>query len=259
MRQSLGYKIALFVFLLSFAFSADIFADGFTAFTGQVNADDINVRVDATVSSAAACTLSKRQLVEVVSEIYDWYKIRLPKAAPSYIKKDLVECINNTPKKCSSAKVTGNRVNIRLGPSESSWILGKADKSTVVNIIQEESGWYKIEPVHQSYGWVNKKFINKDIVVAKEEDKPAAVSQPAALEPSGQLVVEGSISPYGVVLWRKATHKLITADKQVYFLKGNRKGLNSLNYRKVKVTGRLTNPGNNRYPIIEVDIIEVLN
>jgi uncharacterized protein YgiM (DUF1202 family) len=260
MRNSLGYKIALFAFLLSFAFTAALFADGFTAFTGQVNADDINVRVDATVSSAAACTLSKRQLVEVVAEIYDWYKIRLPKAAPSYIKKDLVECINNAPEKCSNAKVIGNRVNIRLGPSESSWILGKVDKSTVVNIMQEESGWYKIEPVHQSYGWVNKRFINKDIVVSKEEDKPSAPLQPEALlQPSGQLVVEGSISPYGVVLWRKATHKLITADKQVYFLKGNRKGLNSLNYRKVKVTGRLINPENSRYPIIEVGIIEVLN
>jgi len=247
------------IFLLIFSLLKTVFAAEFAAFTGQINADAINVRVDATVSSAAACTLSKGQLVEVVSEVYDWYKIRLPKQAPSYIKKNLVECIKNASEKCFNAKVAGDRVNIRLGPSESSWILGKADKSTVVNIVQEEGDWYKIEPVHQSYGWVNKRFINKDIVVAKEEAKPAVVLQPAALESSGQVVVEGTISPYGVVLWRKATHKLVTANKEIYFLKGNRKGLDSLNYRKVKVTGRLISPENSKYPIIEVAIIEVLN
>jgi hypothetical protein len=60
-------------------------------------------------------------------------------------------------------------------------------------------------------------------------------------------------------LWRKATHKLITADQKTYFLKGNRKGLDSLNYRKVKVSGKIINPENSRYPIIETDVIEVLN
>ena len=259
------------MFLLGSIFARAVFAAGFTAFTGQVNAGDINVRVDATIGSAVVCILAKGQLVEVVSEVYDWYKIRLPKESPSYIKKDLVECINSSAAKCSSAKVIGSKVNIRLGPNESTWILGKVDESTVVNIIKEEGSWYEIEPVHQSYGWVNKKFINKNIVVFKE--KSAAFLQPAALQPvdlvvgnqaaviqpDGQLAVEGTVSPYGVVLWRKATHKLVTDNNEVYFLKGNRKGLDSLNYRKVRVTGKLITPKNSKSPIIEVAIIEVLN
>lgn len=274
MQLNIKYKISLCVFLLSFGFAGAVFAADFTAFTGQINADDINVRVDATVSSTVVCALSKGQLVEVVSEAYDWYKIRLPKTAPSYIKKDLVEC-NNISTKCSSAKVTGDRVNIRLGPSESSWILGKVDQLTVVNIIQDKGNWYKIEPVHQSYGWVNKKFINNKIVVFKEDKNPTTDLQPvalvsgsqtAALQPvavvaqsSEQLVVEGTISPYGVVLWRKATHKLVTDSNETYFLKGNRKGLDNLNYRKVKVTGKLISSKDSKPPIIEVAIVEVLN
>ena len=260
MQSNLKYKITLFAFLWGFVFTGAVFAAGFTAFTGQINTDDINVRVDATVSSTVVCALSKGQLVEVILEAYDWYKIHLPKAAPSYIKKNLVECINNTSAKCSSAKVIGDRVNIRLCPSESSWILGKVDDSTVVNIIQDEGSWYKIEPVHKSYGWVNKKFINKEIVVLKEEEKLVTVLQPAIPQPSDQLIVEGTVSPYGVVLWRKATHKLVTTDsKEIYFLKGNRKGLDGLNYHKVKVTGKLISPKNSRYPIIETAVIEVLD
>ncbi|PIN79386.1 hypothetical protein COV16_04530, partial [Candidatus Woesearchaeota archaeon CG10_big_fil_rev_8_21_14_0_10_34_8] len=148
-----------------------VLADTFTAFTGQINANGINVRVDSTIGAEVVCTLSKGELVQVVREAYDWYKIRLPKEAPSYIRKDLLECNNVsgnnlnpdfTPQsgKCLSAKVIKDRVNVRLGPTESSWILGKIDKATVVNVISERGAWYKIHPVYQSYGWVNKKFVN---------------------------------------------------------------------------------------------------
>ncbi|MDD5692853.1 MAG: SH3 domain-containing protein, partial [Candidatus Omnitrophica bacterium] len=160
-------------------------------FTGKVNANNINVRVDATTGAPVACTLSKGRLVEVVREAYDWYKIRLPKTAPSYIKKNLVECINRTvspsdPAKCLNAKVTAARVNIRLGPSEDSWILGKADKLSVVNILGEKGSWYMIEPVHESFGWIYKKFVDK---AQAPEPKLAEAKSP------DQLAIEGTVSP----------------------------------------------------------------
>lgn len=248
-------------FMLSLIFCAAVFAAAFSAFSGQINAENINVRVDATVGSAVICGLSKGELVEVVSEAYDWYKIRLPKEAPSYVKQDLVECINSdpvtNPQRCLSAKVIKDRINIRLGPSESTWVLGKADKLTVVNILAQKNGWYKIQPIYQSYGWVNKKFVSKEILLPKNKK---TVELPAKDIPSGDLlVIEGTISPYGVVLWRKATHKLVTSDNKIYFLKGNRKSLDSLNRHKVKVTGKLISPAASKYPIIQIDIIEALS
>jgi uncharacterized protein YgiM (DUF1202 family) len=263
--MKLNYKLALVFFMVCLGFVGVAFPATFTAFTGQVNSGNINVRVDATVGAVVICTLSKGQLVEVVNEVYDWYKIRLPKNAPAYVKKDLLECINvsGVPSsgKCSSAKVIKDRINVRIGPSESSWILGKIDNLTVVNILASEGDWYKIQPVYQSYGWVNKKFVNKEVnkelVVEKQEEKPVIAAD--YVNPSGQLVVEGKIMPYGVVLLRKATHKLITPQNKVYFLKGNRKSLDSLNYREVKVTGKSISPADSKYPIIQIDIIEALN
>jgi uncharacterized protein YgiM (DUF1202 family) len=249
--------------MFCFSLSGTVFAYTFGAFTGQINASGINVRVDATIGSEVICTLAKGELVEVVREVYDWYKIRLPKEAPSYIKKNLLECNNvnadfaSPSGKCLSAKVIKDRVNIRLGPTESTWILGKIDQGTVVNIIADEGGWYKIHPVYQSYGWVNKKFVNKEVVVLKKQDAPVSLTDTAKL--GDQLVVEGKVSPYGIVLWRKATHKLITSENKIYFLKGDRKSLDSLNYRKVKVTGKLISPPASKYPIIQIDIIEALN
>ncbi len=251
-------KLTFIIFMLSLISAGTVFA---AAFSGQINTDNINVRVDATVGSAVICSLAKGELVEVVSEVYDWYKIRLPKEAPSYVKKDLVECINSdpvtNPGKCLSAKIIKDRINIRLGPGESTWILGKADKLTVINILAQENSWYKIQPIYQSYGWVNKKFVSREVALPK---KQKVVELPVKdTQSSDLLVIEGTVSPYGVVLWRKATHKLVTSDNKIYFLKGNRKSLDSLNYHQVKVTGKLISPAASKYPIIQINIIEALS
>jgi len=261
MGLSLKIKITFILFAACFIFTKVESVVAFSSFVGQINSDNINVRADATVGSAIVCTLSKGETVEIISEVYDWYKIRLPKKAPSYVKGNLVECINtntvSSSPSCISAKVIKNRINIRLGPSESTWILGKADRSTVVNILSEEGAWYKIQPIHNSYAWVNKKFISKDFAPEVKEADP--VKPVGKQEPTDQLIIEGTVSPYGIVLWRKATHKLITADNKTYFLKGNRKSLDRLNYQKVRVTGKLISPAESIHPIIEINIIEALN
>ncbi len=267
MRLNFKLRSTLLSLLLSLIPAGCILAQEFTAFSGQITGQGINVRTDATVGSTVICTLVKGELVDVVGEAHGWYKIRLPKEAPSYIKKDLLECNNVNadfaakPDRCLSAKVIKERVNIRLAPTESSWILGKVQRGTVVNIISERGDWYKIHPVYQSYGWVNKQFISKDIVVVvvAPEKKELALKPTEEIKPQDLLSVEGKVSPYGIVLWRKATHKLITPENKIYFLKGNRKGLDSLNYHKVRVRGRLISDIASRYPIIQIEMIEALN
>ncbi len=268
----LKFRIIPVLLIICFVLVVVAFAAAAVNFNGQINADKINLRVDATIGSAVICSLTKGEPVEVVSEAYDWYKIRLPKEAPSYVKENLVECLNSdpvtNPGKCLSAKIIKDRINIRLGPSESAWILGKANKLTVVSILAKESGWYKIQPIYQSYGWVNKKFVSKAVILPKKQEVavlpvkdvqplPPKVSLP--VEPSGLLVVQGTVSPYGIVLWRQATHKLVTVENKIYFLKGNRKSLDSLNYHKVKVSGKLISPQDSKHPILQVNIIEALS
>lgn len=132
-------------------------------FQGEVNSANINVRSDATVSSEIICALGENYRVEVILELYDWYKIRLPQNAPSYIKKNLTACINiqsATENRCKNAKVLKDKVNIRLRPNGASPIIGVIEKNEVVNILNEKGGWYKIEPAQNSFGWINKRFVN---------------------------------------------------------------------------------------------------
>jgi uncharacterized protein YgiM (DUF1202 family) len=236
-------------------------------FLGEINADNINLRLDATTNAEAIATLSKGERVDVIGEFYGWYKVRLPKNVPVYIKKSLVDCIHyageaaaETPLKqrCSSAKILKDRVNIRSQPSASSGIVGIVDKNVIVNVAVDAGSWYGIEPTQNSFGWVYKKFITKAVILPS----PAPLSQDKITNPEeqeGDSVLIGIVQPYGRVFMRPATHKLVSVDDRVFLLKGNRSSLNALNQHKVKVTGKMLNSVKGEYPVIEVKKIEVVN
>lgn len=161
---------AIFVLMLLFEFRI-CFAQIATLFQGQVNASNINVRSDARVSSEIICTVNKNERLDVILELYEWYKIRLPKNAPCYIKKSLVNCTDISPtteNQCRNAKALKERINIRLHPNESSPIIGIVDKNEIINIVRDKGDWYKIEPVQNSFGWINKGFVNR---IASRDNK----------------------------------------------------------------------------------------
>ncbi|MGA2774774.1 MAG: SH3 domain-containing protein [Candidatus Omnitrophota bacterium] len=231
------------------------FAQEFRKFNGEISSDNINVRADTTVSSEVICVLKSHDTVEVSAELYDWYRIRLPKNAPSFVKKSLFECLPLEPS-CSSAKATKDRINVRLKPSENSQILGKVNKDEIVNVLGDANGWFQIEPIRNSFGYVNKKFVKP---AQKPESKPGPelIPTPVLDLPSPDLVaITGIIQPYGRIFGRQATHKLVSLDK-TYLLKGNKKSLDAINYNKVKVTGKLSGY-QGKYPIIEIVSIEAV-
>jgi len=160
---------------INFILAAVFFSqNSLTGFTGQVNSEGINIRSDSTTESKIICQINKGDQVEVVSELYGWYKIRLPKQAPSYVRKDLLECTSYekavgfgnsmqipTNKPCLSARASKDRINVRLKPNESAPILGRLSKNELVNIVNTAGDWQRIEPIQNSFGWINKKFVDK--------------------------------------------------------------------------------------------------
>ncbi|MBU1125177.1 MAG: SH3 domain-containing protein, partial [Candidatus Omnitrophica bacterium] len=175
---------------------------GYMEFEGEVNSDGVNIRSDSTVSSETICTVDKIQVLEVVSDAFDWYKVRLPEYAPSYIKgdflafveptasaetkeseeKDTAEAGVLTPKPTPPQKIARllkDSVNIRLGPNTKSAILGRVNKNDEVFIIAEEGDWYRIKPIAESYGWIHKDLLNKvEKKVEVVEAPPEATEEP---------------------------------------------------------------------------------
>ena len=255
--------IALAALLLFFAKSLSLAQESFP-FQAEVIDSNINIRSDSTVSSPVICQVNKGQRLTVAFEHYNWYKVRLPKDTPVFIKDDFV-----APLDSKTARVTKDRVNIRLGPGNSSPVIGMAKKEEILNVLGRTQGWYKIEPLDSCFGWINKQFTKKltDMPkpieqaktqdIARVENKIGILDNPS--KDSGALTVIGIINPYGMVLKRITTHKIITGDKKIFLLKGDKENLNALTYRKVKITGKVISKPQEKYPIIEVNLLEALD
>ena len=249
-------KLSLFTLLIIIALTGASLAQEEASSVWQVNASNINVRSDSTVSSLVICTLARGELVQVVSKAYEWYKIRLPKNAPSFIKKEFLVMLDN-----KTAKVSGDNVNIRLEPLDSSAILGRVKENEVVLVLEESGGWCRIEPVNNSFGWVHSRFLKrldkKDAVIAmkaKEETSSAKTSQELQGE---EVCVQGVVKPK--TIRRIATHKLITEDNDVFLLRGKKESLDALNHRKAKISGKRVDLPNQEYPVIEITKMEALD
>ncbi len=240
---------ALLFFIGLFSLSVTTFLFAAENFTGEINANNINIRSDSTPSAEVICTVNKGRRLEVVLEHYDWYKVRLPKNAPAFVKKNLVLVSGSS----SSAKVLKENVNIRLHPNESARILGRVTVDDILAIRDDKGEWLRVEAPLNTFGWINKKFVNK---VSGNLPEPAKV---VADEVKAETVtLEGVIKPCGIFFRRPTTHRLEVDQDKIFLLKADKAMLDALNQRKVKVTGRLVISDSVKYPIIEVEKIEKL-
>lgn len=240
-------------------------------FDGEINQDGANVRLDSTVGAQSICTMARTEPVEVVAQQYDWYKIRLPKHAPAFVKKNLVAPVDD-----KTVKVLRSNVNIRFGPSETTAILGKASKDEIMIVTGDSGEWFQVEPPGMAYGYINKKLVlpfrtgmapaaGPRKAERKHVEQPAAAGKTETPPPDDlakdEIATIGIVEPYGKVINREATHKLTsTAEGTIFLLKATRSSLDALNYRKVKITGKLIEPPRPRhYPVIEVRKLELLD
>ena len=233
-------------------------------FQGEIKSDEANVRADSTITSEVLCGLTRGEPVEVIGEAFEWYKIKLPKKAPSFIKKTLVAPIDD-----KTIKVLKNNVNIRVGPSELTAIVGRTNKDETLSVLASQGEWFKITPSQHSVGWINKKFVlgfRTGIVPQKKEAPAEAELNTVKQKPSentgtpAEVVAEGIVEPYGKVLNRLATHKLIINNASTFLLRGSLKSLNALNYHKVRITGKVIQTKvKEKYPVLEIEKVELLN
>jgi uncharacterized protein YgiM (DUF1202 family) len=277
--SSRSFAKSILIGICGIFFFKGAFASGTGLSYGNVKLDAINIRSDSTVNSPVICVVNKGTRLQIISERYDWYKVRLPKAAAVYIKKNLTECVTFKPEEaatlkptaqhqnpCLYAKLIKDRINVRLNPNETSPILGIVGINEVVTVISDKDGWLRIEPTENSFGWINTKFVEKVPAQAIQEERPLPQEQEdktanlkETIARQENEVIVGIVQPSGVIFRRSATHKLISEDKKVFLLKGNKKGLDTLNYRKVKVSGKIVTSPRQRYPIIEVKTMELIS
>lgn len=259
--KTLKYTLTgLFILWLLFISTSQAAEDS-SLFLGRVNAEGINVRVDSTINSEILCTVNQGDTVEVVRQFYEWYKIKLPQLAPSFIHKSMLSAIDN-----KTARVIKDNVNIRLGPNNTSVILGKAENAELIEIVEDKGDWYRIKPVNNSFAWIHSKFIDRvaDALVKEERISSDAAGNkdniesiiPQQEQEEPYIIIEGLIKPK--LIKKIATHKLITADKKIFLLKSGDCALSAFNHKKVRAKAKLSGLAG-KTQILEIENLELLH
>lgn len=263
---------------MSLFFCALLAISGFGAqgadFSARVNGDGVNLRADSTVSSSVICELRQGETLKVSGARYEWYRVRLPRRVSLFVSDELLvplepalpapasNIIPDAPPK-RNARALKDRINLRLAPDQNAPVLGMLEAGQVVELSGREAGWWKILPPENAFGWVHQKFLEKiPEPPLPPTPAPAAEIKPPPKQPEdrdpGSVIVDGEVRPYGMVFGRKATHKLLTAQKGIFLLKGSKRTLDGLNYRKVKVKGKVISDKKAKTPILQVEKISLI-
>ena len=123
-------------------------------FLAEVMTDKVHIRAGQNKSFESLGRLAKGAAVVVVGRSYDWYKIKLPANALSYIRNDYLQMLGD-----NIGEVVSQRVNVRAGAGVNFTSLGQLSKGTKVRVFETAQGWYKIEPMEGCYGWVAVEFL----------------------------------------------------------------------------------------------------
>lgn len=110
---------------------------------GFTTGSDLRLRSQPNTSSSILDVSPKGEVVVVVSQVGDWYKV-IYNLQEGYMHSDYVSVLTRENAELGYGKVNGTYVNLRTGPSTSYRSVGMANKGDKVYIIGLNTGWYKV-------------------------------------------------------------------------------------------------------------------
>ena len=261
--------IGFFLFLLPIA----VHAEQQLPFVAEVTQDNIHLRAGQSTNFESLGRLPKGEQVVVVDKSYSWYKIKLPTSAKSYVNASFVHMLLD-----DVGETSGNRVNVRAQPKTDSTSLGQLNKGTLVRVIGNlDSGWFRIEPPDQSYGWVLAEYLtfrSQDVPPPRVVEMPtrniyrrkklaeAKAAAEAAKSPQVQpstVVVQGIVEDLGQQSFSPdVRHKFQVDDQTVYCLKGYRSIIDGFSHNRVKIEGTWEPSTGSPFPVLLVTKISLV-
>lgn len=269
-------RFFLILLISYFSLVCVLFAEEKFPFVGEVTANILNVRAGYNINYEIIHKINKEDKIVVLDRNIDWYKIKLPAKADSFISKKYI-----TQEKGLGAEATADNVNVRARASFNSSIIcqvNKGDKIKVVESIDDE--WLQIEPPENCFGWVSDKYIKYYSTIEQyNQEKEEAAKKEIALEAkkkqeasekkeavkaietqsSFDFEQEGVIKRYVSFFSRPGSHTLMQNGKIICYLKGDTDKLNRFINVKVKISGDIEKSSRYKYPVVivkEISIVE---
>jgi uncharacterized protein YgiM (DUF1202 family) len=203
---------------------------------GQILKDKVNIREDSRINSPILGQLNKNDLVEILKEKFDWYKIRLPKNFRCYVFAKYIRRIDQ-----DKAEVTASSLNIRMGPSTDSTLVGKAKKGDVLAIFshRNESEWTQINCYPYAEGWIHKSLVR---IVKLEKMKEKKTAEKREKRKEVPPLIKGRLKNMNQNINACAANYILENDTGIVFLKINTEiDVEGLINKEVNVWGKIEN------------------
>ncbi|KOS29232.1 peptidase P60 [Bacillus anthracis] len=138
-----------------------------------VNVSSLRVRTGPSTSHTILGSVKKGQIVQVVGEVQDWFKINY-NGQTAYVSKDYVtkggSAVSNQTKQPTTKNnnttvqtggtyvVNATSLRVRTGPATYHSVIGGVLNGTTLNVIGDENGWFKINHNGRT-GYVSREFV----------------------------------------------------------------------------------------------------
>lgn len=157
-----------------------------------VDANHVNVRGQAKLTSEVVTRLSKDQKVTVLAEITRnnsgpdepsaWAKIVLPSDTHVWVNRGFID---------TNKIVKPKKLNVRSGPGENFSVLGRMERGEAVTQVGEKGDWLEIEAPTNAYAFVAAQYLKQEplaTVASATEPAPSSATvtneQPIAAAPT---------------------------------------------------------------------------
>lgn len=215
-----------------------------------VNVSSLRARTGPSMSHPVVSVMNKGQVVQVVREVQDWYKVKFNEGF-AYINKDYVSRgTNNTanlPQSLQTESVQKNGtyivdaavLRVRTGPANYHPVIGGVLKGQSLQVMDIENGWYKIKYNNRT-GYVSGEFLKfVQGASTQEQGKQEAVQQPTQ-EQGKQEVVQQPTQEQGrqEVVQQPAQEQENREPVQNYYVKSSSLNVRSgagMNYEVIGV------------------------
>ncbi|PEQ05805.1 C40 family peptidase [Bacillus toyonensis] len=136
-----------------------------------VNVSSLRVRTGPSTSHTTIASITKGQVVQVVGEVQDWFKINYAGQA-AYISKDYVtkggsnengsqgnnQNNNVTVQTGGTYVVNATSLHVRTGPAAYHSVIGGVLNGTTLNVVGSEGSWFKVNYQGKT-GFVSSEFV----------------------------------------------------------------------------------------------------
>ena len=116
-----------------------------------VKAEKLNVRKGPSIEDERIASLDRGMVVEILETSNGWNKVKLSDGEEGWVNGDY------TAKE--KATVTADKLNVRKGPSIEDEKIGSLTEGTVVELLEEENNWYKVQLSDGNTGWISGDYV----------------------------------------------------------------------------------------------------